>query len=112
MRVRFRSDDAFRATPADAEESRRFSYSSGHVPLIRSSIARPLVSRVTTRALLAIAAMLGAACSDGSDAFLTASGYGIRACTECSAKVKVPPSMASRITQCPRCNGALGPAEH
>ncbi len=48
---------------------------------------------------------------EASDAFLTASGYGVRACTECSAKVKVPPSLADRVTQCPRCNGALGPPD-
>lgn len=48
---------------------------------------------------------------EASNAFLTASGYGIRACTDCGAKVKVPPSLADRLTQCPRCNGALGPAE-
>jgi heat shock protein HtpX len=44
-----------------------------------------------------------------SNAFLTASGYGIRQCTDCGASLKIPPSMAERVTNCPRCSGPLGP---
>ncbi len=44
-----------------------------------------------------------------SDAFLTASGYGVRRCLDCGASVKVPPSLAARIHTCPRCKGELGP---
>ena len=44
-----------------------------------------------------------------SDAFLSASGYGRRTCTDCGAVVKIPPSVADRVTQCPRCKGDLGP---
>ncbi|MDJ0521767.1 MAG: M48 family metallopeptidase [Planctomycetota bacterium] len=45
-----------------------------------------------------------------SDAYLTASGYGVRRCTNCGASVKVPPSLSERVTACPRCRGALGPS--
>lgn len=45
-----------------------------------------------------------------SDAFLTASGYAVRSCGSCGAKVKVPPSLADRVGDCPRCGSALGPA--
>jgi len=44
-----------------------------------------------------------------SDAFLTASGYGVRRCLDCGASVKVPPSLADRVHTCPRCKGELGP---
>lgn len=44
-----------------------------------------------------------------SNAFLTASGYGIRQCTDCGASLKIPPSMAKKVDHCPRCNGHLGP---
>jgi len=44
-----------------------------------------------------------------SNAFLSASGYGIRQCSDCGASLKIPPSMAERVTSCPRCGGDLGP---
>jgi heat shock protein HtpX len=44
-----------------------------------------------------------------SDAFLSASGYGRRTCSDCGATVKIPPSVADRVTKCPRCQGQLGP---
>ncbi len=43
-----------------------------------------------------------------SDAFLQASGYHIRVCEDCGARVKVPPSLAEREIPCPRCKGRLG----
>jgi heat shock protein HtpX len=46
---------------------------------------------------------------EASDAFLTASGYGVRVCADCGAKVKAPPALAGRLTACPRCGGTLGP---
>ncbi|MDH3211454.1 MAG: M48 family metallopeptidase [Myxococcales bacterium] len=46
---------------------------------------------------------------EASDAFLTASGYGVRTCADCGAKVKAPPSLADRLDACPRCDGDLGP---
>ncbi len=45
-----------------------------------------------------------------SDAYLTASGYGVRRCTNCGASVKIPPSLAERVQACPRCKGDLAPA--
>ncbi len=42
-----------------------------------------------------------------SDAFLTASKYTKRECPGCSAILKVPPELASRVTECPRCRTAL-----
>jgi heat shock protein HtpX len=44
-----------------------------------------------------------------SDAYLTASGYDVRRCSNCGASVKVPPSLAQRVSACPRCRGALVP---
>ncbi len=44
-----------------------------------------------------------------SNAYLTASGYGMRACQECGAVAKVPPTLKERVTRCPRCLGELGP---
>ncbi|MDA1196085.1 MAG: hypothetical protein O2894_13020, partial [Planctomycetota bacterium] len=45
-----------------------------------------------------------------SDAFLMASGYAMRRCEDCDAVVKIPPSIQSRVTACPRCKGRLRPA--
>lgn len=42
---------------------------------------------------------------DASNAFLTASGYAVRTCTQCGAKAKIPPSLSARVTSCPRCHG-------
>ena len=45
---------------------------------------------------------------EASDAFLQASGYAIRTCEDCGARVKVPPSLRERAIPCPRCKGRLG----
>ena len=42
-----------------------------------------------------------------SNAFITASGYGVKTCTQCGATSKIPPSLADRVKVCPRCHGAL-----
>jgi heat shock protein HtpX len=42
-----------------------------------------------------------------SNAFLTASGYVFRTCTQCGAQSKLPPSQVERVTRCMRCGGPL-----
>lgn len=42
-----------------------------------------------------------------SDAYLSASGYEKRICGQCRAVVKIPPSMKSRVRDCPRCGYTL-----
>ena len=42
-----------------------------------------------------------------SDAFLSASDYAMRECPGCTAVLKIPPQIASRVTECPRCRTTL-----
>lgn len=42
-----------------------------------------------------------------SDAFLAGSGYKRQQCGSCSAVLKVPPSLAGRVSRCPRCRQQL-----
>ena len=42
-----------------------------------------------------------------SNAFITASGYTVRTCTQCGANAKIPPALVDRVQVCPRCHGAL-----
>lgn len=39
-----------------------------------------------------------------NDAFLTASGYEVRSCSECGATAKIPPSLRGKVRTCPRCS--------
>ena len=48
---------------------------------------------------------------EASDAYLSASGYVRRVCTQCAALLKIPSSLAGRELACPRCRGRLAEVE-
>ena len=44
---------------------------------------------------------------EASNAFLQASGYSKRTCSQCAAVIKVPPSLKAKLRNCPRCASPL-----
>lgn len=115
-------DQAFRAVAGGSIVGEHTLEATSHVDVrpagVRSAVARPVVAQpvdaqlaVARKAVMEASPPLAshARARQASDAFLSASGYIRRECTQCAALVKIPAAHAQRDFACPRCDGRLGP---